>query len=196
MARIQTPQHVQALQAEFKVREPFGLELSETIHPVVVVADTTDLVASTGYPRKAFGLIQTGAGGVGTNAQCELEAPAGTGKIFQINGILHERDVSGRLTYRVTDGVPIATPVEVFTKAYADLRITENPDLILSGSTPLTAAADGRVVGQLNILADTTLYVPMNVILGAGDYFLVRESAANLVQVCTFFWTEYLLADR
>jgi len=195
MARIQTPGHVSSLQSEFKIREPFGLELLETIQPVAIATDVTELVASQDYPRKAFGMIQTSAVAA-SNAQCELTSTAGTGKIFQLNGILHENDIAGRFTYRVTDGVAIANPVAVTTKVYADLRILALPDLILSGSTPLTAAPDGRVAAQVNMLGDTSLYVPMNVVLGGGAYFLVRNSTVNETLVCTFFWTEYLLEDR
>jgi len=61
MARIQTPQHVQELQAEFKVREQFGLELLETIQPTYSLG--RQKIASTGYPRRCFGTIAAAAGG-------------------------------------------------------------------------------------------------------------------------------------
>ena len=196
MAKIQTPQYGQNLKREFKVREEIELDLLETIQPVSIVSDIVTGAAGSGYPRRCIGLVQTAAGGVGTNAQCELTAPADMGLVFQLNGLLHEQAVSGRITYRVTDGVDIATPVEVFDKSFADLRTPGLPALVTSGSTPLTAAADGIRVGQINMLDDTTLYVPMNIIMGAGDYFLVREGTANEALICTFFWTEYMLEER
>lgn len=195
MARIQTPQHVQELQAEFKVREPFGLELLETIQPTYSLG--SQKVASTGYPRKAFGVISAGAGGVGTNIECALRCPGGVGIIIVLDHVSFD-NVAGEISCRMTDGVAMATVSGVSAfKAYRDGRLTDSrPQGVLEIANPLTAAANGLFVGQYSTLADDTVRIDMDVILGSESYILFRNTTANAGLEINFNWTEFLLEDR
>jgi len=197
VARIQTPQHVQELQAEFKVREAFGLDLLETVQPTYALG--LQKVASTGYPRECIGRMSIAAGGVGTNVEGSLTCPADRGIVI----LLTEAWCDGGATavtaaLRITDGVAMATisstPV---TKAFADGRIiTQLPDGRTDIANPLTAAPNGRQVGRIICPADLTTVIPLNIILGGGAYFLLRHGTANASMNVVYFWTEFLLEDR
>jgi len=193
MARIQTPQHVQELQAEFKVREQFGLELLETVQPTYQLG--RQKIASTGYPRGAIAIVAAGAGGVGTNIECALECPSDVGIVILLEEIWIREGSAG---LRITDGTAMATvsssPV---TKNYRDARLTGlRPEGILRIANPLTAAPNGDSVASLEVLADQTDQFKPDIILGGGDYFLVRDASANDGLTVSFLWTEFLLEDR
>jgi len=195
MARIQTPQHVQELQAEFKVRQPFGLELLESIQPTYSLG--RQKIASTGYPRNVIGFSSASAGGVGTNIECAVTCPADRGIVILLDEIWIE-DITGKVTFRITDGVALATvSSEPITKAFRDGRLEgQIPDGILSIANPLSAAPNGAVVSQISIPADDTRIFKPDIILGGGAYFLVRQNTANVGMAITFMWTEFLLEDR
>jgi len=194
VARIQTPQHVQELQAEFKVREPFGLELLETIQPTYSLG--RQKIASTGYPRKAMAVVSAGAGGVGTNIENIILCPSDVGIIVLLEEIWIE-NIGGRVTFRLTDGVAPATVSSTPNAArYRDGRLPGRAQATFAIANPLTAAPNGEFVSQVACLADDTKIFPFDVILGAGDYFLTRQSTANAGMTTTFLWTEFLLADR
>jgi len=195
VARIQTPQHVQDLQAEFKVREGFGLDLLETIQPVTLVGGQK--VASSGYPRKSFGVISAGTGGAGTNIELALRCPAGRGIIILLESVSFD-NVGGEVSARFDDGVAM-TPISSTptTKKFRDGRIEANiPDGILEVANPLSAAANGTFIGQYSCLAGDTVFVPVDVVLGDDSYYLIRNSADNAGLEVNFMWTEFLLEDR
>lgn len=195
MARIQTPQHVQELQAEFKVREPFGLELLETIQPTYSLG--RQKIASTGYPRKCIGQIAGAAGGVGTNIEVALQCPANTGIVALVTRFSLV-NLGGSCTSRITDGTAMATVSGQSTaKAFADGRLAGRiPETIMDIANPLTAAPNGLLVGTWAVTADEVLHVPTEVILGGGAYFLIRNGTANGAITVNFEWTEFLLEDR
>jgi len=193
MARIQTPQHVQELQAEFKVREPFGLELLETIQPTYSLG--RQKIASTGYPRKCIAIIVGGAGGVGTNIELALECPSDIGIVILLEQIWVN---AGSAEFRIDDGVAMATvSSSPTTKNFRDARLTgQRPDGILRIANPLTAAPNGDLVASLSVItADVKIFSP-EIILGGGAYFLVRAVNANNALTATMLWTEFLLEDR
>jgi len=196
MARIQTPQHVQELQAEFKVREPFGLELLETIQPTYALA--LQKVASQGYPRKCMGWILGAAGGVGTNVECALVCPSDVGIIILLESISFYH-INGNISLRADDGVAMASVVgQQVTKSFRDTRInpTQQPDGILQTANPLTAAPNGREVGRASVQTTSTEVVKTDVVLGSGGYFIVRRESSNTGVDVNFMWTEFLLEDR
>lgn len=196
MARIQTPQHVQELQAEFKVREPFGLELLETIQPTYQLG--LQKVASQGYPRKCFGTNFAGAGGVGTNVECALRCPGNVGIIILLETI-SVTNLATTFTLRSDDGVAMASVTGTNgTKSFRDTRINplQLPDGIMEVANPLTAAPNGRQIGLAGVVADTTLVLDVDVVLGSDGYFLCRSDTVNASFNVTFMWTEFLLEDR
>jgi len=196
MARIQTPQHVQELQAEFKVREPFGLELLETIQPTVDVA--TQKVASQGYPRKCFGRLSVGAGGAGTNVECAIECPTDVGIVILLTKV-NISDVGGTVELRAFSGTALgSTTGDSTQKHFRDSRINpaQRPDGALRGTDPLTAAPNGDRIALIEVPAGVTVFIEPDVILGGGGYWLVRQSTANAVLAVGFEWTEFLLEDR
>jgi len=196
VARIQTPQHVQELQAEFKVREPFGLELLETIQPTYQLG--LQKVASQGYPRKAFGSAHANAGGVGTNNEIALRCPADIGIIILLETV-SITNLASTVTLRADDGVAMASIVGTdITKQFRDTRINpaQQPDGIMETANPLTAAPNGRHVAIIAVVADTTLVHRVDVVLGGGGYFLVRHDTVNAALDVDFMWTEFLLEDR
>jgi len=195
MARIQTPQHVQELQAEFKIREPFGLELLETIQPTYSLGRLK--IASTGYPRRCMAVVSAGAGGVGTNIENILLAPPAASGVIIILEEIWVEDVGGRVTFRMTDGVAPATISGTPNVArYRDSRLPGRPVSTLAIANPLTAAPNGEFVAQVACPSDDTKVFQFDVILGEGGYFLTRDSTANSGMTTTFLWTEFLLADR
>jgi len=193
MARIQTPQHVQEVTAEFKVREPFELELLETIQPTYSLG--RQKIASTGYPRKCIGIVAAGAGGVGTNIECGIECPGDVGIVILLEQIWVREGSAGM---RITDGTAMATvSSSPTTKNYRDARLTgQRPDGILRIANPLTAAPNGDSVASIEVLADQTDIYEPEIILGGDAYFLVRNAAANDGLTVSFLWTEFLLEDR
>jgi len=196
VARIQTPQHVQELQAEFKVREQFGLELLETIQPTYSLG--RQKIASEGYPRKCFGAVQAGAGGVGTNIECAIECPSGVGIIILVEKFVIE-STAARVLYNMTDGVAMATVSSSPTtrKAFRDGRISNIvPQAIFRIANPLTAAPNGVEVGRVSSVSADTVQLEVDVVLGGGDYFLCRHGTANTALTVSWFWTEFLLEDR
>jgi len=196
MARIQTPQHVQELQAEFKVREQFGLELLETVQPTYNLGDQK--IASTGYPRKCMGEVAGAAGGAGTNVELCITCPADRGIVILLESIIID-NLAGRTDFRITDGVALATVqiADVATKAFRDGRLVDQlPDGLLQVFDPLTAAPNGRLIGRASCIANTSLPIELNIILGGGAYFLSRNPTANGAAACTYLWTEFLLEDR
>lgn len=195
MARIQTPQHVQELQAEFKVREQFGLELLETVQPTYQLG--RQKIASTGYPRKAMAVIAGGAGGVGENTECSLTCPADIGILILLEEIWI-RDIGGSVGMRIWNGAALADVATIETsKNFRDGRITAaSPDGIIRTSDPLTAAPNGDEVASISVLADDTIIFKPEIILGGGAFFLVRQSTANVGLTVTMLWTEFLLEDR
>lgn len=197
MARIQTPQHVQELQAEFKVRESFGLELIETIQPTYVLG--SQKVASQGYPRKCFGACVGAAPGVGTNLECSLRCPPDVGIIILLETISIS-NLAGAVQLRASDGVAM-TPIVAgaqLGKQFRDSRINpaQQPDGVLETSNPLTAAPNGTLISTAAVEADNTQLVTVNVVLGGTGYFLVRHLTANALMTVGFMWTEFLLEDR
>jgi len=198
MARIQTPQHVQELQAEFKVREPFGLELLETIQPTYSLG--RQKVASTGYPRKCIGLFTGAAGGVGTNLELVLSCPADVGIVIVVDE-LWARNLGGAATLRMSIGDPLLTIVDTqTTKNFRDARLQPGaagrPQGIINTCNPLTAAPNGDQIALINGLADDTPIFKPEIILGGGDFFLLRESNSNTALITVMLWTEFLLEDR
>lgn len=198
MARIQTPQHVQELQAEFKVREQFGLELLETIQPTYSLG--RQKVASTGYPRKCIGLFTGAAGGVGTNLELVLSCPPDVGIVIVVDE-LWARNLDGAATLRISNGAALATIVDTqTTKNYRDARLASSvagrPQGVINTCNPLTAAPNGDQIALINGLADDTLVLKPEIILGGGDFFLLRESNSNTALICDMMWTEFLLEDR
>jgi len=194
MARIQTPQHVQELQAEFKIREQFGLELLETVQPTFDVA--TQRVASLGYPRKCMGHAALTAG-AGQNSELILTCPADIGIVIRIEELWITDATTVQL--RADDGTPPVAPSAALTeKAFRDGRtISQLPDGILQTADPLTAAPNGVRVGQVDIITNpATGIFPIDWILGGGAYFLIRQVTANAALACTWLWTEFLLEDR
>jgi len=194
MARIQTPQHVQELQAEFKVREQFGLELLETVQPVYSLG--RQKVASLGYPRKCMGHVSV-TGGVGDHGELIITCPADVGIVINVDKIW-VTDVAGEFGLRITDGVAPTDIVAASTnKAFRDGRIIDQlPDGILQSASPLAAAANGRRMAILENPAGETTQFDVDVILGGGAYFLLRNSTLNALITCAFLWTEFLLEDR
>jgi len=196
MARIQTPQHVQELQAEFKVRSTFGLELLETVQPTYALG--VQKVASQGYPRKAFGFCAGAAGGVGTNVECIIRCPEDIGIIILVEEFSFD-NIGGEIQARADDGV-LPTPIVgvQVNKQFRDTRINPAvlPDAIIETSNPLTAAPAGNPIGQYSVLADATQFIPVDCVLGGGGYFLVRSSTPNQALEIMFRWTEFLLEDR
>lgn len=195
MARIQTPQHVQDLQAEFKVREPFGLDLLETIQPTYSLGQQK--VASTGYPRRCIGEINAAAGGAGTNVECVLTCPPDLGIIILLETVV-TRGAAGSTSLRMEGIAPLASVVGAhLTKAYRDTRIFDSlPQGVLQDANPLTAAPNGTRVGSMATPTNVTYAFEVNVVLGSGGFFLVREDSADTVLETTFLWTEFLLEDR
>lgn len=195
MARIQTPQHVQELQAEFKVREQFGLELLETIQPTYSLG--RQKIASTGYPRRCIGAVSAAAGGVGTNIECALRCPADVGIITLVESFSIV-NLGAQASLRMDDDVAMdtisSTPT---TKAFQDSRLAGNiPDTIMEIANPLTAAPNGAFVGLFSVLAGDTVQVPLNIVLGSNGYVLIRNETANSGMTVNFTWTEFLLEDR
>jgi len=195
MARIQTPQHPQELQAEFKVRGPFGLELLETIQPTYQLG--RQKIASVGYPLKAIGIVSGAAGGAGTNTEAVLTCPAELGIIILLEQILI-RNTAGTVSLRIWQGDPLASVQTTFLrKAFRDTRIVDSlPQGIIQSAIPLTAAANGLQVGSISSVADDTVIIEPEVVLGSGGFFLVREDTADAALEVTFMWTEFLLEDR
>lgn len=194
MARIQTPQHVQELQATFKVREPFGLELLETIQPTYSLG--AQKVASTGYPRNCFGVVVGAAGGVGTNVECALRCPADVGIVILLTKVLLI-NVAASIDANMTDGVAMTPIVDQQLGAFQDGRLSgQLPVGIMETANPLTAAPNGFRVALYGTQADELVQIPLNVILGGDAYFLIRNRVANLAQTINFEWTEFLLEDR
>jgi len=124
MARIQTPQHVQELQAEFKVREPFGLELLETIQPTYSLG--RQKIASTGYPRDAMGRMGVTAGGVGTNAQAVVQGRGGRGVVYLYQRAIIIKPTDGIVEIRASIGATISV-TEALSKTFLDQRIAVTP---------------------------------------------------------------------
>jgi len=197
VARIQTPQHVQELQAQFKIREQFGLELLETVQPTFSLGDLK--VASTGYPRKCMGRLAISAGGVGTNVEGALTCPQDLGIVVLFDAVWIQTGATGYVAeLRITDGVAMATisstPAE---KAFRDGRVVAQlPAGRTDIANPLTAAPNGKIIGRIEAIADENTIIPIDVILGGGAYFLIRNVTANLAMNLTFLWTEFLLEDR
>jgi len=195
MARIQTPQDVQELQARFKVREAFGLELLETIQPTYQMG--AQKVASTGFPRTAFGIVSAAAGGAGTNLECGIRCPPNRGIILLVEKVVL-LDLGAQVSFRMTDGVAM-TPISATpaSKAFRDGRLVGLiPDAILEVANPLTAAPNGQNVGAYSTIADDVKEIALDVILGDDAYFAVRHSTANTALTVNYFWTEFLLEDR
>jgi len=196
VARIQTPQHVQALQTEFKVRGPFGLELIETIQPVVLLG--SQQVASEGYPRKAMGRLSAAAGGVGTNVEAVISCPADVGIILLLTRISFG-DIGGFVELRADDGSALTDVTgSAIAKQFRDTRINpaQIPQGIIQGTDPLTAAPNGTKVAEIECPANVTVFVDPDVVIGGGGYFVIRQPTANTAVAVNFEWTEFLLEDR
>jgi len=195
--RIQTPQHVQALMGDFKIRSPFGLFLREDIQPVVVIADLSgSSVADRGFPRAAMGQDSEAAGGVGTNTEVACVGVGGRGLIYHLTAVIVFHTTDGVFQFRT--GAAETTLVDnPDDKTYMDLRIvTDRPNLSLAADAPLTANRIGTPVATVGGLAETSHLYPLDVVLGAGQFFSVSNSNANEAQTTVFYWTEYLLEDR
>jgi len=194
MARIQTPQHVQELQAEFKIREAFGMELLETVQPVFSLG--AQKVASLGYPRKCIAHISITAG-VGENSECIITCPANRGIVINVDEVWIT-SLDGAFAFFMTDGVaPASIAATSVAKAFRDGRIIDQlPDAIIQSATPLTAAPNGRQIASATDPAGETTKYAIDFILGGGAYLLVRQTVANLGFTTAFLWTEFLLEDR
>jgi len=192
MARIQTPQHVQELQAEFKIREQFGLELLETVQPTYQLG--RQKIASTGYPRKCSAIL-IGGNTASTNSELILTCPADIGIVILVEQIWIPQ---GPYRIHLTDGVAPASVTSVLTtKAFRDARIIDQlPDGIIEEARPLTAAPNGRPIAAAAVPTGDTLIFKPEIILGGGAYVLVRNDTVNDAFTISFLWTEFLLEDR
>jgi len=197
--RIQTPQHVDALRAEFKMRFPLSLELGTTLHPMAIVADLTGGgFPSLAYPRDCIGFVSQAAGGAGTNAQNICISNPDRGLVYVLTLALVSKPAAGEVSLRVSQGGgAIAGTTAVTSKSFLDQRQgTTLPDLTIAREAPLTAAVDGEEVGRVQFSAADTIAVPLNVILGGNDFFLMANNDANELMRTTYYWTEFLLEDR
>jgi len=194
VARIQTPQHVQELQAQFKIREQFGLELLETVQPTFSLGDVK--IASTGYPRKCMAESNVAAT-AGDNGECIITCPADIGIVLRVDEVWIS-DKAGSLNLRIDDNTALTDITTTFaTKGFLDGRIRDQlPDAIIQSANPLQAAPNGRSIGLIENPAGVTDRYPVGIILGGGRYFLVRSNTVNTAFTCTWLWTEFLLEDR
>jgi len=204
MPDIQDPRPADDLRQEFRVTTPFGVSLAEVIQPVVIVRDITERVVATGFPRRARGIVSVAAGGVGTNAQAIFSGRPGEGLLFNLTGVWITRNASpGSVSIRFSNGDDLATGVEQVTKGYTDQRISAAlPRAFLAGSTPLTAALEGTVVTEVNVVENgggtiaITEFVPLNAVVSELDFVIIANNATNESINVSFDWMEYLLADR
>lgn len=198
--QIQTPQHAEALRAEFKLRmPPFGLELAKTIHPMVMVSDLTGGgFPSRAHPREAMGFVSQAAGGAGTVAQNICVSNPGRGLLYVVTLALVNSPAAGEVSLRASrGGAAIAGTTAVTSKSFLDFRHgTTLPDMTLAREAPLTAAVDGDEIGRVQFSAADTIAVPLNIVLGGTDFFLMVNNNENQLLRTTFYWTEYLLEDR
>jgi len=194
--RIQTPQHQQKLRTEFKLRQEVDLELEDLIQPVAVIADLSgQSVASTSYPRDCVGTTSRAAGGAGTHVECIVQGVGGRGIVYELTRIIVRRSVDGICAIRVGNGGVAAISV-AGASSYADLRAGGLPDCQIGSAIPLAAALDGDEVGQLALLGDRSVVIPLSFVMAGGDFVLISNSTANEHLATTFFWTEHLLEDR
>jgi len=197
--KIQTPGHQNALRTEFKVREPFTVDLDGTIMPVAVVADLSGAVVSDlGHPRDAMGIQITAAGGAGTVAQCVVVGVLGQGLIWKVHRVDLDKATAGTVQVLFgAQGVGIAGLVNTIRKGYSDLGVLTQPPLSFGGSTPLAAAPDGVLVGRFRVsTAVDQAWLPMNVVLRGGDFLNILNDTQDEALGATFHFTEYKLEDR
>jgi len=197
--QIQTPQHAEALRAEFKLRFPQGLVLGDTIVPIIITSDLTGGgFPSLAYPRECMGFVSQAAGGAGTIAQNIAVSNPGRGLLYVLTLALVNKPAAGEVSMRVSQGGgAIAGQTEVDSKSYLDQRHGSTvPDMQIAREAPLTAAADGNEVGRVQFSAADTIAVPLNVILGGDEFFLFASNTENELLRTTFYWTEFLLEDR
>jgi len=198
MTTIQSPVPGAKLRTEFKTREPIEIFLHPGIAPVVVVSDLSGpAVGDRGYPRSARGLNVVAAGGAGTNAQAVCVGTAGLGLIFNVTSVTVSKATAGSFRLNYSLGAAIAGLTDETTKAYDDQRISEiPPGLSIQNSTPLTAAIDGSQVAEFLLEAIISKTIPLNVVLGGGDFVLVASNTTNESMLASWEWTEYQLEDR
>jgi hypothetical protein len=198
MPGINTPDHVEKLRTEFKVREGFGLWLLEDLLPVVMVADLSGPAAGgTSYPRDAIGNLDSAAGGAGTNVQHMVQSEPNRGIVFQVNGVsIMKPSSSGRVTLVLGTGT-ITGGVGDSNKQLADVRLQPGvPDGAIVASAPVTALTLGSRVGQFTVLGNENVFIPLNVFLGAQDFVGITNQTTNEQLVTTWYWTEHMVEDR
>jgi len=199
MPLIQTPAPVNRLRTRYKVRGPYGLFLAEEIVPVALVDDVSgqSLGDPNDYPRDASGFIDIPAGGVGTNAEAAAVGFAGRGLVYQVTAAWIMPGTTGRIQFRLGTGVTgIGSLTEDAEKRFWDARLPGPPDLFVGQKTPLTAAVDGTLCAEWRVSNEEPRLIPLNVVLGNGDFIVMVNATTNDGFECTYFWTEHLLEDR
>lgn len=196
MPDIQTPAPVQALQAQFKVRSPFGLFLREDIQPVVILADlTVGSPATAGFPKLAMGFASGAAGGAGNESEVVATGVGGQGIVQVVNKIRAFKATAGVITLRVASG--IGTITNSTTKQYNDLRnfsAAQIPTMLLGGKS--AAAPEGSLISSEQCDGVVGIEFLVDIILGPADQIVVANNTANEALDVTMYWTEYLLEDR
>jgi len=198
---IQTPQTQAALGAEFRLREPLGqLSITPYIQPVVLVADLAGpQVADRGYPRECFGFCSSAAAGAGQNSECYLQGATNVGKIFHVISVLFSKITIGAVQFRTgnADTAPAFTLQN--TKQYTDQRVAAGagspvPDGIIGVDANI--GPRGNIVSEISFPGADSVILPLNVVLGNGEWILMANTTGNEELSCTWTWIEYLLEER
>lgn len=195
MARVQTNVQQEALRIEFKLREPYSVELDEKMVPVVIVSDLTNSLGSRGYPRLARGFANPLAVAAQT-AQAQVVGILNAGKIFHITAASVFSAAAQDLALRVNDpAVDLAGATNVTTKDWLDRGVGGGiPDLAVSTLT--SATVFGRQIGRFRLAANISLFIKLDVLLRGADFCAITAGTVNTALAVSWEWTEYLLEDR
>jgi len=196
---IQTPQPVEKLARQYRIRNPDGLFLEDALVPVVLVDDLSGAaVIDRGYPRDCIGRINLGAPGAG-NVQQFVWQPVNRGITSQLNAILFD-PVGGTQPFEVEivrAGTALAiTTSSNLTKTFVDCRLTnrELPSVQIGSNVVVVGTNDGVPVFRARLGADAIFPFSFKGVDGGG--VLVVQQTANLSAGVTFFWTEYLASEE
>lgn len=196
---VQNPGIAEALRAELKLRGEMGqLSIGNLIQPMIIVSDLSQSsVASRRYPRDCMGFISPTAV-VAERSQALAIGVGLEGKLYNVTAALITKPTAGGVFINVSNGEDEPAGVtSVLTKGFMDQRLAaELPTMRIGHVTDGGAGIDGTTVGQVDFGARDTVLVPMNFVLGDGQWVLCGNQTVDETVEVSYFWTEYLLEDR
>lgn len=154
------------------------------VHPAVIPVAVMSTQDPTKVDRLAFGSVNVSAVAAQVS-QSQLFNPAGSGVAIHVDSAYISVPSAASFTVRIFDTALTTLSSE---SGYRDRRLDGSPAGQVRGSS--VAVVQGTVRLRLQVPANESVLIPLDMFLGVGQGVHFACSTANLDSTTDFFWEE------